>query len=228
MKFNDFINTYYGRAIDYDGGYGVQCVDLIKLYADKVFGLKFGVFGNAHAYFDNYENNKILRDNFEKIANTATFVPQKGDIIVWNINRSKGKGHIAIATGEGTTKYFWSYDMNWDGKGGAMKKILHNYTNVSGVLRARNQTYFSENEINIGDIVVVTMNVKDTGAKQGPFILVDNSENQFWIHESVVKNGVLKANATVCYAEETRYIVQVFDDENAKQFWARKDTLKKL
>lgn len=231
MKFNEFVNTYYGKAIDYDGGYGVQCVDLIKLYADKVFNLKFGAFGNAHTYYDNYTKIPMLYENFTRIANTPDFVPQKGDIVVWNTKRSNGNGHIAIATGEGNTKYFWSYDMNWDGKGGEMKKIIHDYTNVSGVLRPRNQSYFQENNFNVGEIVVVTMNVKDTNARQGDFMLVDNSEkqdNQFWIHKSVVQNGILKANATICYVEGSRCIVQVFDDENAKQFWANEKYLKKL
>ena len=39
MNYKEFVNTYLGKATDYDGGYGVQCVDLIKLYLDKVFDL---------------------------------------------------------------------------------------------------------------------------------------------------------------------------------------------
>ena len=35
MTFDEFIKTYNGKKIDYDGVCGVQCVDLIKLYLDK-------------------------------------------------------------------------------------------------------------------------------------------------------------------------------------------------
>ena len=40
MDFDEFVNAYLGKATDYDGTYGVQCVDLIKQYADSVFGVK--------------------------------------------------------------------------------------------------------------------------------------------------------------------------------------------
>lgn len=139
MTFDEFVREYNGKAVDYDGGYGVQCVDLIKLYADKVFNLKFGKFGDAHAYYDNFENIKTLRDNFDKIPNTPKFVPQKGDIIVWNKNRGGGCGHIAICNGIGTTGYFCSYDQNWNGKK-AMQLVKHSYSNVYGVLRPKKQS----------------------------------------------------------------------------------------
>ena len=43
MNYSEFINTYNGKGFDYDGVSGVQCVDLIKMYLDKVFGIKDGI-----------------------------------------------------------------------------------------------------------------------------------------------------------------------------------------
>lgn len=126
---------------------------MIKLYLDKVFGIKAGSWGNAHAYYDNYNNNSELKNNFERISNTPSFVPQKGDIVVWSVKQHNGKGHIAIATGEGTTSYFYSYDQNWSKE--AMTKVKHTYTNVSGVLRAKDQS----------KITGVTQNVITTDIK---------------------------------------------------------------
>lgn len=40
MNYKEFINTYNGRTFDYDGVAGAQCVDLAKMYLDKVFGIK--------------------------------------------------------------------------------------------------------------------------------------------------------------------------------------------
>ncbi len=37
MNYDEFVNEYIGEGIDYDGVYGVQCVDLTQLYVDKVF-----------------------------------------------------------------------------------------------------------------------------------------------------------------------------------------------
>lgn len=131
MNYNEFIEKYEGKRIDYDGVAGVQCVDLIKLYLDKVYNIKVGSCGNAKDYFINFDKLPIKK-SFEKIVNTANFVPAQGDICVWGSGISK-YGHVAIATGEGDTKYFYSYDLNWGSKN--VKKVLHNYRGFLGVLR---------------------------------------------------------------------------------------------
>lgn len=133
MNYNEFIKKYLGKSIDYDGVSGVQCVDLIKLYLDKVYSIKAGSWGNAKDYFINFDKLPI-KNSFEKIVNTANFVPDQGDICVWGSIISK-YGHVAIATGEGDTKYFYSYDLNWGSKN--VKKVLHSYKGFLGVLRYR-------------------------------------------------------------------------------------------
>jgi hypothetical protein len=138
MTYDEFVKTYNGRATDYDGAYGAQCVDLIKAYLDKVFGIKPGSWGNAKYYWINFEKHSELVKNFTKIKNTASFVPQAGDIMVWNGNVGGGCGHVAICTGDGTTSYFYSYDQNWNGK--AMRQVKHGYDNVYGVLRPKDQS----------------------------------------------------------------------------------------
>ena len=45
--YQEFINYYNGKAIDYDGVAGVQCVDLIKFYLNRVFGINPEI-GRAH------------------------------------------------------------------------------------------------------------------------------------------------------------------------------------
>lgn len=42
MTFDQFIKKHLGKAMDYDGVSGVQCVDLAKYYLDEVFGIKAG------------------------------------------------------------------------------------------------------------------------------------------------------------------------------------------
>lgn len=138
MTYNEFVSAYNGKATDYDGAYGAQCVDLIKAYLNKVFGIKPGSWGNAKYYWLNFEKHSELVKNFTKIKNTASFVPQKGDIMVWDGNQGNGCGHVAICTGEGDTSEFYSYDQNWNGK--AMHKVKHGYDNVYGVLRPKDQS----------------------------------------------------------------------------------------
>lgn len=135
MNYQEFINEYNGKSFDYDRVAGVQCVDLAKMYLDKVFGIKPGSWGNAKDYFENF-NNLSLKNSFTRIANTPSFVPKKGDIVVWGTGVGK-YGHIAIATGEGNTHQFYSYDLNWGSKN--VHKVLHNYKGFLGVLRPNAQ-----------------------------------------------------------------------------------------
>lgn len=137
MNYQEFINEYYGKSFDYDGISGVQCVDLIKMYLDKVFGIKPSVLGNAKDYYENF-NNLPLKNYFTRIKNTPDLIPQKGDICIWGTGLGNKYGHIAIATGEGTAKQFYSYDLNWGGK--TVRRVLHNYTGFLGVLRPNDQT----------------------------------------------------------------------------------------
>lgn len=76
MNYQEFINEYSGKSFDYDGVSGVQCVDLIKMYLDKVFGIKPGAWGNAKDYFENF-SNLPLKNYFTRIANTPDLIPQK-------------------------------------------------------------------------------------------------------------------------------------------------------
>ncbi|MBP3464123.1 MAG: CHAP domain-containing protein [Clostridia bacterium] len=138
MNYQEFTSYYNGKSLDYDGVAGVQCVDLVKFYLNKVFGLNPGAWGNAKDYYENFNNISALKNNFTRIANTPSFVPQKGDIVVWGAGLGNTYGHIAIATGEGNTSQFYSYDMNWGGK--ACKKVLHNYKGFLGVLRPKDQS----------------------------------------------------------------------------------------
>lgn len=147
MKYNEFINTYLGKGFDYDKVAGVQCVDLIKMYLNKVFDLNPGSWGNAKDYYENY-NNLPLKTSFTRIENTPSFMPQKGDIVVWGAGLGNKYGHIAIATGEGDTHQFYSHDLNWGSK--TVHKVLHNYKGFLGVLRPNDQSKIIEDKYTLG------------------------------------------------------------------------------
>ena len=141
MTLKQFVNKYLGKATEWsttDGVKTVQCVDLIKLYLYNCFGIKADpwAWGNAKDYYTSFESKswggytKMHNANFVRIANSKTFVPMAGDIVIWGNGQY---GHIAIATGEGNTVSFKSYDQNWGCK--EMKIVTHNYTDFLGVLR---------------------------------------------------------------------------------------------
>ena len=139
MTMDQWVSKYLGKGIDYDGAYGVQCVDLAKSFAANVLGITPKAVGDAHCYYDDYNKYPYLYNNFDRIANTPAFVPKKGDLVVWSAALNGNWGHIAVATGEGNTNTFKSYDQNWNGRHDPMTKITHNYNYVRGVLRPKNQ-----------------------------------------------------------------------------------------
>lgn len=55
----------------------------------------------------------------------------------------------------------------------------------------------------------------------GAMSIVDDGENQFWIHSSVVMDNRIYGLGTICYAQGTSYIVQIFDE----QFWAKESEI---
>ena len=77
MTFDKFVETYNGHAIDYDGGAGVQCVDLAKLYMDRVLGIAPVDIGNAEAYWNRYDELPMLNNNFARIPNDENYFPIK-------------------------------------------------------------------------------------------------------------------------------------------------------
>lgn len=140
-NYDAFIKGHLGKAVDYDGVAGAQCVDLAKCYLKEVFDLDSGAWGDAHCWFENYNNIPTLKKNFTRISNTPSFVPKKGDITVWSGKLSAGGwGHISVADGVGDTTYFYSYDQNWTGKHDPCARIKHNYTAFLGVLRPKDQS----------------------------------------------------------------------------------------
>lgn len=136
MTFNKWVKENLGKGIDYDGTYGVQCVDLAKHYIKNVLGVTPQSIGNAIEYYNKRKTSEYLIKNFKWIDNTAEFIPKKGDLCVFT--SKSGNGHISVATGEGTTSYFYSYDQNFPkAKHEPMTKIKHSYTSFLGVLRPK-------------------------------------------------------------------------------------------
>ena len=143
MKFSEFVKKYLGKATDYDDYAGVQCVDLAKLYIDKVIGAAPQSIGNAHAYYDDYEDT-YLKKYFDRIPYKAGKKPQRGDLVVWGMkyNGSSKYGHIAIATGRNENAYLYTYDQNYGEK--KMHEVKHSYKGIAGYLRPKNQKNIAE------------------------------------------------------------------------------------
>lgn len=121
-----WVHAQEGKSLDYDGAYGAQCVDLIKYYY-AYFGKASYARGNGCDYVSN-----ALPDGWIRIKNTATFVPEPGDIAVWGTELSKS-GHVAIIL-SADVHSFVSMDQNWP-SGSPCKQVTHTYSKFWGVIR---------------------------------------------------------------------------------------------
>lgn len=134
--FDQFIAKYNGKTKGYptDSDYLGECLSIAKLYIKECFGINPPPSGtnSAYGYWTNFPSP--LGEKFEKVANTPTGVPQKGDIIIWKPWTENKYGHIAIFI-DGNANSFNSFDQNWGGK--QAHKQSHNYTNVIGWLHPK-------------------------------------------------------------------------------------------
>lgn len=202
MKTVDkFLKDVIGTSFDFDKVSGIQCVDLIKKFLKECYEIEVpNGFGNAIEYYTGFEKKKLLYENFIKIKNTPEFVPEKGDIFVWNEKRGKGAGHVAICTGEGNTKEFYSIDLNWNGRK-KVQKVKHDYKNVLGVLRKKKKETIPNAKKN--EIVYVP--VLDTGARSGSNSLVEYDKKQFWIANQCFFEKNSQIIGKICFEKEFTY-----------------------
>lgn len=127
---DQFIAKWNGKGIDWDQQFGFQCVDLYRQYVKEVLGFpQSPAVRGAVNVWDTY-----LPEYFDRIPNTPTGVPQKGDIVIWGTGAGS-YGHIAVCVSANTSS-FTSFDQNWP-VGSLCHLQNHNYSNVLGWLHPK-------------------------------------------------------------------------------------------
>lgn len=106
----NWIISQKGKAIDADGAYGAQCVDLVKAYFDYLGVAR--ITGNAKDYA-----YKTPPSGWQSIQGASI---QSGDVVIWTGNEY---GHVALAISDSkiveqnfqNKQYCTEYDMNTPG-----------------------------------------------------------------------------------------------------------------
>ena len=103
MTFDEFVKKYKGKGINFDKAYGVQCFDLANQFNRDVVGC--GMFTGLYArqIYEDFDKQAV-KGYFTRIKNTPSFVPKKGDIVVWGGSLNGGIGHFFITTRGGEKK----------------------------------------------------------------------------------------------------------------------------
>lgn len=149
MTYNEFEKKYLGKAVDFDGSAGVQCVDLADQYFTDVIGIKLAEMpwvSGARDFYNKFSSFPALVKNFDRIPNTRELVARKGDVVIW---QGGSWGHVAIANGQGDKDWFMSIEQNTLGRHEPVQLVKHCYSSrtgadgcypVLGVLRPKDQS----------------------------------------------------------------------------------------
>ena len=134
MTYNEFLDKYNGRYVDFDGAWGPQCVDLVRQYILEVLNFPSSSIKPVVGAKDMYLKYSTLVDSslYARIENTPTAIPLSGDIILWGNGEF---GHVATFI-EGDVASFRSFDQNFP-VGSPCHVQSHTYTNVLGWLRPK-------------------------------------------------------------------------------------------
>jgi hypothetical protein len=136
MSHDQFTKKYLGRYVDYDGAFGAQCVDLMRQYCKEVLGVDGGTLpraGYAKDIFKKYDG----KGKFEKIFNSPSNVPQKGDIIFWDTRPPVTgiAGHVAIVERADVMNLI-SFDQNYP-RPLTCRFVKHDFRGVMGWCRLK-------------------------------------------------------------------------------------------
>lgn len=141
MTYDEFEKKYLGRAVDFDGVAGVQCVDLIDQYLKDCFGITGVWCSGAKELYNNFSSYPALVQAFDRVPNTDDLVIRKGDIVVWG---GGSWGHVAIGSGQGDKSYFVSLEENTLGRHEPTQLVKHRFDSdianpCLGVLRPKSE-----------------------------------------------------------------------------------------
>lgn len=151
----DFYNRYHDKAIDFDGVYGVQCVDGWKVFCNYI-GVPIISSGNNYAsgfWLNRYKNG--YTKYFDFITDKTQI--KRGDWCIWNNGSSCKSSHIAMywsPYGSGKA-YFFGQRQGTDDRRFVVTRLstdfmgalrwkpwnVNPYTRPSIVLNAKNAAY---------------------------------------------------------------------------------------
>ena len=83
MTLNEFVYRNLKKGVDFDGHYGLQCVDLFRQYCQDVWDIPQpeGVTG-AVDFFTKYDKKPILKKHIERLSYPAN-KPAEGDAVAF-------------------------------------------------------------------------------------------------------------------------------------------------
>lgn len=171
--------------------YKGECVSLVQQYLYQVFGKPFKAYGNAKDWIDNYPS-----EYFNKLNATVGY--QKGDVLVYGVDRGNGYGHMGII----------DCNNKWLDQNGIKKKAVayqdKPFAGYKCILRPKNQDALGleKDKFNVGTVYTtqVELYIRDAAGtdkqiKQVKDITVNAKEHAKFQDSN--RNAILNAGTRV-------------------------------
>jgi len=210
LNLKEFFASLNGKYIDVDGAGSKtnknQCIDVIKAYCNRVFGIpiaKMSGYGDAWEYYTNFSSKSAITPYFNKIAYTKGFKFRAGDIVVWKreINAINA-GHIAVATGKYTASSVETFDQNWPDRS-PCKFVTHSFSKINGVLRPKDY-----------EKVTGSSGLEGTGSYPSPVKWQNGSTKEPVYKQNTREEEIgflSKGETALCYSKSGSSYVVVYD-----------------
>jgi len=131
-KFTAFFNKWNGKYCEVNDPSNLyQCMDLSYAWCDFL-QIPRDTIRHLYAYQVYTEPNDLTVKYFDFIPNTPSGIPPVGSLVVFSTAIGGVAGHISIATGEGDTNTFNSFDQNF-GTDKHCRIVSHTYTALKGM-----------------------------------------------------------------------------------------------
>jgi CHAP domain len=101
-KYKAYRKVKLGKWVDFDGAYGMQCVDLVKDFVKEFHGVTLGSFSGSA--FAGWESGSPFDKKWKKVVYKDGLVPQLWDVIFFDKTTKMPYGHVAIALIGTTTR----------------------------------------------------------------------------------------------------------------------------
>lgn len=95
QKFNQIINKYIGKRVDYNNDNSYQCVDFVKQYVKEQYGIGLGLFGPSA--LSGWNTGSPFNSSFKRVNYIPGLYPECGDIVFLDKTSNNPYGHVAVA-----------------------------------------------------------------------------------------------------------------------------------
>ena len=128
MLHSEYRSRYYGKKIDFDWAYGIQCVDSARHYCSEMWFPIWSFWGSAINAWNTWAP---FDDSWVRFTYKPWMAPKQGNIVFWSEWRCTN-GHVAVANKFCNQNVLRCFDENGTGHGDPTTPRFYDYKNVLG------------------------------------------------------------------------------------------------